>query len=155
MVQKMWVNIFKNQNFRKQTKKRLEIITLIPPPPSQNGVIIKNRKKKFQLHLKKKKTIALCDFSLKARDKCSWEIIQKAAKPGSHSHCKAKENKEQEVVLGSCLDNQTDGLTAPCLRKSVMFKLRIGHRPNTGTLKSLEECATIGTLAKHCQTEKI
>lgn len=68
---------------------------------------------------------------------------------GVPSHGRAKENKEQGVVLLGCLDNQTDGLTAPCLRNSLMFKLTTGHKPTIGTLKSLEGCVTIGTLAKH------
>lgn len=76
-------------------------------------------------------------------------------KPGVPSHGKAKENKAQGVVLLGCLDNQTDGLTAPCLRNCLMFKLTIGHKPTTGTLKRLEGCVTIGTLAKHNDNRRL
>lgn len=53
------------------------------------------------------------------------------------------------MVLDSCLDNETDGLTAPCPRNSVMSKLTTGHKPDTEVLKSLGGCVIIGTLAKH------
>lgn len=136
-------NNFKNQNTGKKKRDHKPSLVSTSAPQPVRGIMrdtgrSESRRENCKSHL-----------HVKGKNNEAETLSSRQQKPGSHFPLQSKGKQGARVVLDGCWDNETDGLTAPCPRNSVMSKLTPGHKPDREVLESLEGCVIIGTLAKH------